>query len=291
MRGMRTVAISRRSRNLAMIGVVVGLIAVGGLGYFANLDDKTGQTTGSDSLGSLTEAVASGDLEAARSLLLNGVDPDEPRVLGLTPIMRAAVRDDAPMVRLLLDSDADLNATAPEGLKVWHVAAQSDSAAVLGILIDAEVDLAARSSNGMNTLEHAAATGSVEAIVLIAATGVDLDAPSEIVTQGHGYPIDVGTTALGIAARAGQFDAVSALLDLGALVDAPSSGGQSPLLASVLADEHPEIVSILLDAGADPLIRAACTSRCSGGEGDTIYWAKRLGRTALVPLLEGAVGE
>jgi ankyrin repeat protein len=230
----------------------------------------------------LADAVDAGDAELARSLLAAGDDPDEPRVHALTPLMRAAIRDDAAMVRLLLDAGADIAATDNDGQSALHVAAQTDSAVALAALIEAGADPGSRSHNGMNTFEHAAAWGSVEVIAQIAALGVDLDARSEVITQGHGHPRDVGSTALGIAARAGQVAAIELLLGLGAAVDAPSTSGHSPLMLAVFSDQSPEVASALLAGGADPLLAAG------GDQRTALDWAGELEREELVPLLEAA---
>lgn len=230
----------------------------------------------------LADAVGAGNAELARSLLAAGADPDQPRVHALTPLMRAAIRDDAAMVRLLLDAGADIAATDNDGQSALHVAAQTDSAVALAALIEAGADPGSRSHNGMNTFEHAAAWGSVEVIAQFAALGVDLDARSEVITQGHGYPRDVGSTALGIAARAGQVAAIELLIGLGAAVDAPSKSGHSPLMLAVFSDQSPEVVAGLLAGGADPLLAAGSDQRTA------LDWAAELEREELVSLLEAA---
>ena len=143
----------------------------------------------------------------------------------------------------------------------------------------------------MNTLQHAAYAGSVEVLEVITATGVELDAPSQSTTGGHGYPVDEGPTALAIAARAGHLDAVRALLELGAAVDAPSSIGQTALLSAIFSGQPAEMVGVLLDAGADPTVRAACLSGCAQPEGDALEWARRAGDPEVVALLEAALAE
>jgi ankyrin repeat protein len=261
----------------AIVGVVVvavGLLVVQG-------DDTPS--------GDLSEAVVAGDADVVRAHLDGGADPDEPRVSGLTPLMRAAIRDDVAIVTLLLGAGADLNATAPEGLTAAHVAAQADAVASFEALVAAGADMGATSSNGMNALHHAADLGSVGVIEFIAGQGMDLDVRSEAVTQGHGHPRDRGSSALGIAARAGQLEAVETLLALGVGVDTLSASGHSPLLLAVFSGHSPDVVSVLLAAGADPRIEASCElGGCSGEPGDALEWARRLNQQEMVPLLEAA---
>ena len=239
--------------------------------------------------GSLSDAVTSVDLDRAKVLLGGGADANEPVVQGFTPIMRAAIRDDTEMVDLLLDAGADLDAVALEGLAVLHIAAEAGAVNAVGALLGAGADPDVRSHNGMNALEHAAAAGSAGAIRIIAVTGADVDAQSEITTQGHGYPVDIGSTALGIAARSGHTEAMVALLDSGAFVDATSLIGHTPLLVAIFAGQPPEVVSLLLDAGADPTVTAVCRTRCSYDVGDALTWAHRIGDPSVVPLIEAAL--
>ncbi len=283
--------IGRRPKTLATTVFAAVFLIVLALAFKTDVGDGSPSVTTRPAVLSLSDAVAMGDLDLASSLLDDGADPNKPLVHGFTPLMRAAIRNDTSMIRMLLDAGADLNATAMEGLTAWHAAAQTDAAAAIHEFITAGADLSIRSNNGMNTLEHAAATGSASVIVTIAETGVDLDAQSEIVTKGHGYPIDIGSTALGIAARAGHVEAIATLLDLGASVDAPSAVGHTPLLLAIFSGQPPELVSVLLEAGADPTVRAACRTRCSYEEGDALTWAHRLGDPEVIPLLQVALSK
>lgn len=236
------------------------------------------------------EAIETGDEGLARRLAAEGIDPDGPRVLGFTPLMRAAARDQAAIAAVLVDAGADLQAKAAEGIMAIHLAAQSDSVEVVELLVTAGLDPTTRSSNGMNALDHAAAQGSARVIVWFAERGWDLDQPSEVVAQGHGYPRDRGAPPLGIAAREGQIRAVEALLESGASVDSPSQSGNSPLLLAVFANAPVDLVVLLLENGADPDLIAVCAEACSTGSGDALYWAQQLARANLTPILEQAVG-
>lgn len=283
--------LSRRSAKKALqvgviaVAVVAALVAV--LVDTTNDESRQGDDAAVESL---ADAVAVGDVGAAAELLEQGVDPDRPRLNTFTPLMRAAMKNDVAMVDVLLDAGADLEATTPEGLTVWHLAAQADAATTLDELIALGVDLDRRSRNGMNTLEHAAAAGAVAAVRVIASTGVRLDAPSEIITQGHGYPVDVGSTPLSIAARAGHADVVATLIELGADVDAPSALGQTALIQAIVSDQPAELVKILLDAGADPAATAICDTRCGSGEDDDAAgWARRRGDPEVIALIEATL--
>ena len=60
-----------------------------------------------------------------------------------------------------------------------------------------------------------------------------------------------GDTPLIAAARVGFEDAIEWLISLGAKVDAPNRSGETPLIVAV-QQRQPQIVSVLLDHGANP---------------------------------------
>ncbi|HSJ29654.1 MAG TPA: ankyrin repeat domain-containing protein [Acidimicrobiia bacterium] len=239
---------------------------------------------------SLSAAVADGDVAAVTRLLAAGFSPEGPRTLGLTPLMRAANRDDAAIGELLLRAGANPDATDFAGVTALHVAARADAVQVARLLLAAGADPHRRSAGGMNALDHAADAGAVGVIDLLADAGVDLDAQSAVISKGHGHPRDVGSTPLGLAVRAKQTRSVIRLLQRGAAVDSPSASGSTPLLQAIYHDAPVEILLILLDAGADPSVTERCDAGCSravSGRGGLTAreWAVALGRDELLPYL------
>jgi ankyrin repeat protein len=239
---------------------------------------------------SLAAAVADGEVYEVARLLDAGVVPDEPRTFGLTPLMRAANRDDTAIGELLLRAGADPDVPDFAGVTALHVAARADAVGMARLLLGAGADPHRRSAGGMNALDHAADAGAVGVIDLLADVGIDLDAPSGVLSRGHGHPRDFGSTPLGLAVRAGQTRSVIRLLQRGAAVDGRSASGSTPLLQAVYHGAPVGILLVLLDAGADPSITGRCDAGCSltvsGGGGLTAReWALALGRDELLPYL------
>lgn len=227
-----------------------------------------------------------GDPDVVSRLLDEGADPDEPLVLGLTPLQRAANRDAADVAKALIEGGAEIGATGQADQTALHIAARADSVETLKVLLEAGADPTSRSSDGMNALDAAAHGGAIGALEILASLPVlDIDAPSAVITQGHGYPRDIGPTPLAIAVRADQLEAVRRLIELGADVDAESDSEHTPILTSVFFDSAPEVIETLLAAGADPEASASCEQGCSIGGGEPLTareWAMELRRDQLI---------
>ena len=234
----------------------------------------------------LSQAAAAGNVAAARSLLDEGADPERPLFSGLTPLMRAAVRNDPDMIEVLISGGADVDADGTEGITALHAAAQMGADRSAVALLEHGADLSLRSTNGMNALDHAASTGRTGAMTEFLEAGLDIDTPSEVVTQGHGHPRDTGPTPIAIAVLNGRLMAVDELIRLGADVNARSAAGHTPLLAAIFSDQSPEMLLVLLVAGADPTVRVGCDAGCHvAGLHDALGWARLLDREALIGLL------
>lgn len=237
---------------------------------------------------SLTDAISADDLDAVRESIEQGSDLEGPLVAGMTPLMRAANRNQAAIVDALLEAGATVDASGDDGWTALHVAARADSTTVVELLLSRGADPSIRSDSGMNALDHAAAAGAVDVLnALVAVPEIDIDQPSRAITQGHGHPRDRGLTPLGHAVRYGFIDTARALLVLGAGVDAPSASGHTPLLLAIFANQDADLVQLLLVAGADPGATAACVEGCSIGGGRPLAaaeWVVELDRTGLAHL-------
>src|SRR4051794_21860992 len=155
-----------------------------------------------------------------------------------------AVRNrDVEAVRALLKArpaSVDVNAAAGDGATALHWAAHRDDLAIADLLIRAGARASAADDAGATPL-HLACTNRSAAMVerLLAA---DADPRAALIG---------GETVLMTCARAGDARTLRALLVRGADVNAREQHHQQTALMWAVAERHPDVVQILVDAGAD----------------------------------------
>ena len=207
------------------------------------------------------------DLMKIKLLVEHGAKINVVTADGSTPLMIAAnVRSAAPLVRYLVASGADLNATNKRGLGAVMLAAEQGAFENLKILLDAGADGAAKTSNRPATSSpgSSAVAGPVQeftrrrvgggtALMNAARAGCE---PCVRALLEHGADArartDAGLTALHGASFQGSPALLKLLLDAGASVDAADDRGLTPLMMAVNSrTKSTEAVRILLDRGAD----------------------------------------
>src|SRR4051812_36006547 len=148
---------------------------------------------------------------------------------------------DRTAVRALLRAKADVNAPEPDGTTPLLVAAQGDDLDMVRLLLASGARVGAANRYGVTALSLAALNGSATMIEALLAAGAD---PNTVVSRGQ--------TVLMTAARSGHAAAVRALLDRGARADAQEDLLGETALTWAAAENHADIVALLLKARADP---------------------------------------
>jgi len=246
-----------------------------------------------DGMTALHWAAYKDDLQMAQALVDAGANVKAATRNGaITPITFAARNGNAAMIALFLKSGADANNTQANGTTILMDAALSGSADAVNVLLDHGANVNAKEKvNGQTAVMFAAWENRGAVIRALAAHKADLRVTTNVTKleretlDENGNPINQtvndpdriagdptprrgaagpqepsanlimgGLTALLIAARDGQLDAVQALVESGADVDQISAGDKSNPLIIAIANGHYGVAKYLADHGADPNI-------------------------------------
>ena len=155
--------------------------------------------------------------------------------------MTAAANRDRDAVRALLAEGVDVNAARADGATALLFAAHWDDVELAEGLLAAGADVNATEDHGVTPLARAVENTSLAMIETLLAAGADVNAAEAS-----------GLVPLMTAARTGNAGIVRTLIAHGADVDAAVTENGSTALMWAVARPHPEVVRILIDAGADP---------------------------------------
>lgn len=165
-------------------------------------------------------------------------------------LIDAVKKQDKEAVRTLLKGHADVGARQPDGATALHWAAHWDDVETADMLIRARADVNAANVLGVRPLYLACENGSAAMVERLLAAGA---APNAALPSGE--------TPLMTASRAGSVGAVKALLARGADVQShETADGQTALMWAV-AEQHSEVVRLLVEAGADIRARSSVRHR------------------------------
>lgn len=224
---------------------------------------------------SVKEPVTADRLEAMRDvaalLLEGGADPNAAASSG-TVLMYAASTGHAPVVALLLDRGAALEARNAEGVTALYAAAVAGSADVTELLLARGAKVDAATKSGYTPLSYAARSGAAKVTTLLLEMGADpnakdvegrtpllraLETASLASPAGEKAAASAGASAAERAALRRRLasvegrwhDVVLALVAHGADVAAHPPDSPPPLLLACNAGDA-EVVGALLDRGA-----------------------------------------
>ena len=153
----------------------------------------------------------------------------------------AIKQDDVADVSALLNRGFDPNTLDPTGLSGLMLALKNDSFKVAGVLLDhPQIKVEVRNATDESPLMLAALKGELQLCRLIIQRGGDVNKP--------------GWTPLHYAATRGQLAVLNLLLEENAYIDAASPNNTTPLMMAAHYGT-PAAVKLLLEAGADPLLK------------------------------------
>lgn len=165
--------------------------------------------------------------------------------MGQFPLHEAAQRDNDTSIKQLLSSGSELDARDPSGSTALLVATRANAINAARALIDAGANVNAKDHIHDSAYLYSGARGHLEILKMTLDHGADLKSTNRY-----------GGTALIPAAERGHVETVRTLVKAGVSVDHINSLGWTALLEAIIlgngGESHQRIVTILLDAGADP---------------------------------------
>ena len=225
----------------------------------ARADVNAPQTDGATAL---HWAVHHEDVALIDELLAAGADVKTANREGATPLYLASITGNPAILDKLLKKGVDVNTTVlRHGETPLMFAARTGRPEAVKLLLEAGATVDAKETLRQTTpLMWAAEQGHAQVINLLVASGADVNANSTVVeVKGRRYgcnnctgeaPVTGGVTALVLAARQGNLDAVKALAEGGADLNKPSGDGSSAMLVAI-QNGHYDIARFLVEKGAN----------------------------------------
>ena len=132
----------------------------------------------------LIRVVRAGEIDRTNAMLQAGADPDTRDMNGWTPLMHAADRGHASLIRTLLDARADPDLRAADGTTALFTAVTRAHEKIAEILVNAGADISIKGPNSKSPLEVAQLRGIEKTAVFLEETAADHAAFRNATTLG-----------------------------------------------------------------------------------------------------------
>jgi cytohesin len=244
-----------------------------GSGADVNLNSRTRGTA-------LCQAAGRGHLAIVELLLKHGAAVDAPEASGETPLHRAAGAGFKSVVEALLAAGADVNARTERGWTPLHSAAAQGFKSVAETLLSAKAGVNARNARGDTPLHLAAAAGQSALVELLLAHKAEVNIKNTGPAQSGNSSDDPnsaertsGATPLVGAILGKHLAVVKLLLAAKAEVNfecesrtfGRQGGEWGSLLHFAVGVNSPEIVTLLLEGGANPDAQVSVPGKNAAG--------------------------
>jgi len=266
-------------RPYTVLAVLLGAVTVIGAGENLRLVDavKQGNFTAAkalvaqktnvnaaepDGMTALHWAVRANDLQTVQMLIRAGANVNAASRYGMTPIIFAAENGEPAVVAALLKAGANPNSALPEGQTALMTAARTGNVDSIKLLLETGAKVDAKEQwQGQTALMWAASQNNAGAVKALIDAGADKNERSKLLSfpefkwETSGMVVTVlprgGWTPLMYAARDGARDAIAALADAKADVNATDPDGTTALMYAI-TNAHFDTAAVLIDKGADP---------------------------------------
>lgn len=213
-------------------------------------------------------AINAGDPALINAFLTSGIDPNvKDARTGRTALITVAARGELPLVKILVQGKADVNAQDSVGrAALFHaIEARYDDVSDF-LVIQPGLDLNARGKNGVTALISYVWRERADVVKTLLEKGANVNLQD-----------DDGDTALHGAAQKGNVEIAAVLVTKGANPDAKNKVGGTPLMWAAV-NGNDQLVAFLLKH-ADPNLK--------DNDGMTaLDWARRNNRSKVVDLLK-----
>ena len=196
------------------------------------------------SKGDLTEATKKGDLKLVQKLLNKGADVEARDESGQSPLHHASYLGYFEIVKLLIDSGADVNLKVPGvELTPLHGATMNGDINIVKYLIEHHAQLDSEDIEGATPIFAACWIGELPVVKYLVENGANIE-----MTTSY------GTTVLHHASQSGNLELVKFLINEGLDVNNQADNGVTPLhIAVAIGNKH--MVEYLLSNGAKTNVR------------------------------------